>query len=59
MFVAKALMIIGDICLKEKDFNGAVDAWLELQKKRFGSIEFPEMRKLLKKYWNQSKQGRK
>ena len=58
VFVGKALMMIADICLKEKDFDGAVDAWLELQKKRFGSIEYPEMRKLLAKYWNMSKRSR-
>jgi len=59
VFAAKALMIIADICLKQKDIDGAVDAWLELQKKRFGSIEYPEMRKLLAKYWNQSSQSKR
>ena len=57
--VAKALMMIADICLKKNDIEGAVDAWLELQKKRFGSIEYPEMQKLLKKYWNMSKRSKK
>jgi len=58
-FVAQALMAIADICLKARDIEGAVDAWLELQDKRFGSIEYPEMRKLLTKYWNQSKRSKK
>jgi TolA-binding protein len=58
-FVAQALMMIADICVKARDIEGAVDAWLELQKKRFGSIEYPEMRKLLAKYWNQSRRSKK
>ncbi len=57
--VARALMMLADICLKERDIEGAVDAWLELQDKRFGSIEYPEMRKLLTKYWSQSKRSKK
>jgi tetratricopeptide (TPR) repeat protein len=59
MYLSKCLMIIADICIKERDIDGAVDAWLELQKKRFGSIEYPEMKKLLNKYWNQSKHSKK
>jgi tetratricopeptide (TPR) repeat protein len=58
-YVAKCLMIIGDICIAQRNIEGAVDAWLELQDKRFGSIEYPEMRKLLTKYWNQSPQSKK
>lgn len=58
-FVAQALMMTGDLCLKEADIEGAIDAWLELQKVRFGSIEYPVMRKLLEKYWSQSKRSKK
>jgi TolA-binding protein len=58
-FAAQALMMLADVCLKERNIEGAVDAWLELQKNRFGSIEYPEMRKLLTKYWNQSKRSKK
>ena len=58
-FAAQALMMIADVCLKARDIEGAVDAWLELQDKRFGSIEYPEMRKLLTKYWNQSKRSKR
>lgn len=57
-YVAKCYMLAAEMCLKRNDIDGAVDAWMELQKNRFGSIEYPEMQKLLKKYWNQSKRGR-
>ena len=59
VFNGKAYMLIAEICLAQKDIEGAVDAWLELQDKRFGSIEYPAMQVLLKKYWNMSKRSKK